>query len=204
MREYSQRDGWWLKRRRKTKEGVLFRVPHEDSITDALYDQLEKIRHASAGNSPLSALQINFVSQTPRKKQKGIGPKALTTDLRAYIYGLDKPDLAIEAKVLFEEADLQKEYCSNRGVQRFADQDSPYTREIVGAMVGYGLTHTAVAWEEKIANALPRVDCTEQVDRARVDGESRPTVVCDIVRSDHRLPRVTVLHFVLEVITEHS
>lgn len=197
--QYKKLDGWWRQKTRETKYGKLLKIPNEDAITDAVHDQLQKIRDGAKVGSPLSDMGVVFALHNPRKKQDRIGRKSLDTDLYVYIYGRNKPDFTIEAKILFEDQDLAREYCSDRGIRRYADVSSPYTQEIIGAMMGYGLTHNGSVWEGKIIDALSAVECVDELGLARIDGEPRPTVVCDVVRADQDLPCVTVLHLVLEL-----
>jgi len=201
---YGERNGWWRKSQKKNASKVKVRIPNEEAITDAIGRELEGIRMEASAGCPLYDMNVVFDTERPRKKQVSIGPNALTTDIRVYTYLNPNIDLRFESKIFFDECDLDKEYLSDRGLLRFADQESPYTDRIIGGMIGYSLTKTRSIWESAVEGRLPSVGCASAVTRTQLSCEADATVVCDVARPDPQLPKVTVLHLVMEFETDPS
>ena len=204
MAQLTCKDGWWRKAQRKNHLGQKVRVPEEDAITDAIVSQIQDTREfAKPGSALHKHNNLHFFSQQKRKKQKGIGPKGKkNTDITVYDPERLSLDLRIETKIVFSESDLSKEYCSEKGILRFADIESPYTTTIVGGMISYCVSRSTSHWENRIESDLSGVVGVTYVMRALIDGEYQPSVCCDVLRQDQKLPRVTVFHLALEFQTD--
>jgi hypothetical protein len=195
--------GWWLNRERRNLAGELVRVPSEDAITSALVAQLEDLRRSSGPGDPLFDLNIVFASQQPRRTQTRTGSLELTTDIRAHVPDNETLDLRIEAKVLFDEGDLSRQYLTHRGLLRFADDANPYSDTIVGAMLGYAVCPHPDGWSETIGAALATVGPASLVNHVGLAGRAEPVLTCDIT-SPAVGRKVTVLHLLIRQLTDPS
>lgn len=143
---------YWRNRKRKVGK-IATRIPAEDSITDVLTRALELVRERSAPTGYLRRHEIAFIPQQPRKIQSRLGSSAQTTDIQVRSLKQSMLDLRIEAKVLFDGADVTH-YCGDKGLLRFSDTE-PYTDKPVGMMIGYSLREEA-GWMGKIeAKSVP-------------------------------------------------
>lgn len=194
--------GWWRQTRKKNGQGFTVRVPNEDAITEAIVERIHQLKESAPEGSAIAANRtMSFHAQGRRRQQAGTGPKGLKdTDITAYRFDNIGLDLRIEAKVVFDEADVSNEYLTERGILRFADPASPYTREIVGGMVSYSVTEAAGYWLEQVAAGL--VPMAEQVGEVERPAPYGKLLCCDIVRGDGPALKVTVVHFGLRFQTE--
>jgi hypothetical protein len=199
-----QKTGWWRRKRRANHNGVSVRVPNEDAITDAVVERIRQLQEDPVQGSVIgSNRDLAFHSQQRRRRQAGIGPDGLKdTDITAYRFDEICLDLRIEAKLVFERADLDAEYFSARGLPRFADPESPYTTEILGGMIAYCVSRDAVTWTACIARDLHAMDGITSVAQVLVAGEDEGLLCCDVHRADDAHPVVTVFHLGLEFDTE--
>lgn len=131
---------YWRRRTRKVN-AVMTKLPEEDAITDVLTRALEHVRENSPATSFLRRNEICFPQQQPRKQQRRLGPHARTTDIQVRSLSRSFLDLRIEAKVLFDTADVAH-YCGDKGLLRFSDVE-PYTDQPIGMMIGYSLRDDA-------------------------------------------------------------
>ncbi|WP_454882632.1 hypothetical protein [Sphingomonas oryzagri] len=131
---------YWRRRARKV-DSVTIRLPEEDSVTDVLTRALEHVRENSPATSYLRRHEICFPQQQPRRQQRRLGPHARTTDIQVRSLSRSFLDLRIEAKVLFDTADVAH-YCGEKGLLRFSDAE-PYTDQPIGMMIGYSLRDDA-------------------------------------------------------------
>ena len=138
--DYEAEPTYWRRRTRKVN-AVATKLPEEDSITDVLTRALEHVRENSPPTSYLRRNEICFPQQQPRKQQRRLGPHARTTDIQVRSLSRSFLDLRIEAKVLFDTADVAH-YCGEKGLLRFSDID-PYTDQPIGMMIGYSLRDEA-------------------------------------------------------------
>lgn len=127
---------YWRRRTRKVGT-IQTKLPEEDSITDVLTRALEHVRERAPAASYLRRNEICFPQQQPRKQQHRLGPHARTTDIQVRSLSRAFLDLRIEAKVLFDTADVAH-YCGDKGLLRFSDAE-PYTDQPIGMMIGYTL-----------------------------------------------------------------
>jgi hypothetical protein len=64
------------------------------------------------------------------------------------------PELVLEAKPLFDVADIKGRYLADEGVGRFTREIEPYTKEHIGAMLGYVDATESTKWPSEIKQAL--------------------------------------------------
>jgi hypothetical protein len=175
---YAAKVGWWRRTLQKNANGAQVSIPEENSITEALSAILEDLRNEAGPNHPLYEQNIVFTPQQPRRRQGRIGPRSLTTDIRAHVPGNRELDLRIEAKILFKKGDLRSEFCSERGIRRFADAENPYTDGPIGAILGYAVSRTIGAWETDLETSLAHVNEVRRTSRVEID--AIPTLTSEI------------------------
>lgn len=195
--DHTKADGYWsTKSRRAGKTHV--RVPLENGVTDLLVRALELVRRSAANDHLISTLQVYFVQQQPRAKQKRVGSKAYTTDIQIRSLAVEHLDLRVEAKLLFEGKDVTA-YCGQDGLLRFAHAE-PYTDQPVGMMLGYTGRRNDPHWLNSIEK---KAGCSPDVIGFHELNLGGATVSASLVRS-HAAGSVLVLHLLLPFETDPS
>lgn len=198
-----RRRGWWRRATKRNHRGQDVRIPEEDAISDALIERIQQLQERPRHGSAVAAnRRLRFHSQQRRRRQEGIGPQGRkNTDIT--VYGLDEVclDLRIEAKVLFEAADVSREYGSQRGLLRYADPVNPYTIEIIGGMLAYCLTEDLTEWAGRLEAALASVEEVAAIATVTMPGEPNGILCCDVANTG-AVRKVTVFHLGLEFDTD--
>lgn len=212
---YTTKAGWW---RTAPKQGR--KIPSETAVTEALVDEIERLRRlaASQGASAVSDLgfgnfeHLAFAVEQPRRVKVGLGDKSKPTDIRVYLTGSPAIDLRIEAKTLVSNAEIQTEYLSDRGMMRFCDPHEPYTIEPFGGMVAYTVSATPTEWSDQIKAGLTSTLGAAKVGHRRFHSDQVETLVCELERPAYVDPDgvvgvvsagpLHVFHLALQVRTE--
>lgn len=206
---YCELEGWWLEKKRPINGQGSYRIPSEVAISEALCTEMEAAKfdfmeRFSSSDPDLRDIDtLEFHTEAPRRKKKGIGKKAKPTDFRFYRSGLGDLDLRIEAKVLTKTTDIPKDYLSDKGLGRFSDSIEPYTDDLVGGMIAYTVSEDQGTWRARIrsgfASASPGIPNFDHniSPMAAPLMFSRVPFAFPIARSD-----VLVFHLVMEFDSE--
>jgi hypothetical protein len=195
---FTIRDGWWLKRQPKVKNGSV-RIPSEDAMTDAIEEIAERLLKASRPADPAQE-HLAVHTQTKRPPHRRIGPKALKNDIRIRSTVTDELDLRIEAKPLWSNAQLSDTYLGSKGMLRFADPAHPYTDRPVGMMLGYALRDPTPDWKTQTRSGLAAVSHASNVDDIMSAGERIPA--CDLTWGGEPHQKVCVVHVIMKFETD--
>jgi hypothetical protein len=201
----TQLDGWWRPKKSKIN-GKSVRVPAEEAISEALWEEMERIKEEIILNntnvdpnlSNLDTLQVSL--ETPRRRKKGIGKYSKPTDIRFYRTGSEILDLRVEAKVLLRDRDIPKSYVSAHGLRRFSDPGEPYTDHELGGMLAYTISSEKTVWLSKIHDALNAASPPYPTFKYRVRTLQDETLFCRAPYAAKAALRneVLVFHIVLE------
>jgi hypothetical protein len=204
-----QLDGWWRAKRQQLN-GKPVLVPSEEAISEALWEEMEKIkeeivlkvRPADPSMESIDTLQV--CTELPRRNKAGIGKKAKPTDIRFYRIGSEILDLRIEAKVVPREGDLNSAYLSKDGLKRFSNPKEPYTDHEIGGMLAYSVTDDKAVWLVRIDNALRGSNPPIPTFKHRIQAAAEETLFSRVPYVVHTGPRneVLVFHVVLEFASE--
>ena len=193
-------DGWWRAKRQKLN-GKSVLVPSEEAISEALWEEMEKIkeeivlrlRPADADPAMASIDTLQVCTERPRRTKAGIGKKAKPTDIRFYRIGSEILDLRIEAKVVLREGDLNRAYLSKHGLKRFSDPKEPYTDHEIGGMLAYAVTDDKAVWLVRIDNALRASNPPIRTFKHRIQAAAEETLFSRVPYAVHTGPRNEVL-----------
>ncbi|MBI1776200.1 MAG: hypothetical protein HYR63_12710 [Proteobacteria bacterium] len=201
----TQLDGWWRNKRAKLN-GKSVRVPAEEALSEALWEEMEQVKEdiilkiipSDASLSNLDTLQVSL--ETPRRKKKGIGKRSKPTDIRFYRTGSDILDLRVEAKIILRDRDIPASYLSRDGLKRFSDPAEPYTDHEIGGMLAYTISDDRESWLAKIDNALKAATPPIATFKHRVRASTDETLFCRIPYAAAITARneLLVFHMVLE------
>jgi hypothetical protein len=204
-----QLDGWWRVKKSKLN-GKSVRVPSEEAISEALSEEMEKIKEEivlkilPADPSMTSIDTLHVCTEQPRRMKTGIGRRAKPTDIRFYRTNSEVLDLRIEAKVVLREDDLMKTYLSGTGLKRFSDPKEPYTTHEIGGMLAYAMTDDKATWLTRIDDALRGSTPPVPTFKHRVQAASDETLFSRVPYTVRAAARneVLVFHVVLEFACE--
>lgn len=210
---YGQLNGWWRKSAQRINGRNGFRVPEETAVSEALIDEMERVKQdfmLNAHNLEADIADIDtleFHAEAPRRQKTGIGRRAKPTDFRFYRSGLGGFDLRIEAKVLTKETEIAKAYLSGDGLGRFSDSQEPYTDELVGGMIAYTVSEDRATWLKKLNDGMVSSSPVIPTFHHTVLPSEAPTLFSKVPFNFVKSPpqsEVLVFHLVLELDCEPS
>lgn len=169
----------------------------EPDITSALGKLMRKIRCNADAGSPLLKIEVGY--ETPPDETDRCGIDSRKIDLRTErFFGNGKQmTLAMEAKPLSADGDIENKYLADGGIGCFRKSDSPYTRGPVGCMVGYAYKRKCSYWTRRIRKRIQaKAEFDAKIGYAPV-GARRMALVSDVARPDVSREAITLLHLVL-------
>lgn len=135
----------------KSKKGKVFR-PDENAITNEVGEHVSMyIKRLPAGHV---WREVDFRFERPLYSVDLAGSNQKRLDMRFEWRFPGGPELVLEAKPLFDAADINGRYLADEGVGRFTREIEPYTREHIGAMLGYVDATESTKWSSEIKQAL--------------------------------------------------
>lgn len=107
--------------------------------------------------------QVYFSFERPMVSERLAGAHQKRLDLRFEAYHPDGPEFVIEAKPLFEAADVGNRYLGDEGLGRFTREEEPLSRDQLGALLGYVPSSNAASWRQSIRTATQSADGCELI-----------------------------------------
>lgn len=140
--------------------------------------------------------QVHFDFERPLASKRLAGSHQKRVDLRFEAYHPDGPEFVIEAKPLFELADVGKRYLGEEGLGRFTREEEPLTRDQLGGLIGYVPLVHAADWRQAIREATQSAQGCELIVDVALDTWDKTYA------SRHRrpasLPSVWMLHMLVK------
>lgn len=196
---------WW---RKPVKTGHLrgVEIPEETAVSGALETLFEEIRSDQQISGPTPGQEdlrhVHFATEKRRRRDPAMGKKTKPTDIAILLAAEEYFDLRIEAKTLTEEADIQAEYLSGRGLLRFEDAANPYTDAPYGGMLAYVIKDNTSVWQDRIQHGVHAAVGADRIGEMSVGGRVRMTSTHSFLEVKDGVTRtvtVNVLHLVAEI-----
>ncbi|MGC4079304.1 MAG: hypothetical protein QM702_20140 [Rubrivivax sp.] len=127
------------------------RRPDENALTYEIGDYVHA--HLKKLPSEHRFRQVHFDFERPLASKRLAGSLQKRMDLRFEAYHADGPEFVIEAKPLFELADVDNRYLGEEGLGRFTREEEPLTRDQLGGLIGYVPFSNASDWRQTIREA---------------------------------------------------
>lgn len=174
-------------------------VPTEHGLTSELGDFLDVLRKSSGPDDSMRVLEMTFQVERPIRSSTRAGNHRRRADIVVGSNLSDTaPELAIEAKLLLDDDDIQGKYLSGDGLGCFLTTDSPYTRAFLGAMLAYVVSQNELLWRDKIQKALEAPPSVAEVcEHLLVEGEQVPTLCSRMPRAESGLCSILILHIMM-------
>lgn len=178
----------------RSPKGRVLR-PDENAMTYEVGEYVDHYFRALPPTHPYRSIKFQYEKPLPSKKLAGNSQKSM--DMRYSVNFLGGPELVIEAKPLYDEADIAPRYLGDEGIERFTRADEPYTQEEIGAMLGYVESSQHEAWKHRIRDALENhTPCQMVVDVGLPSWN--PLVTGTSHARAHRGDSIWLLHFLLK------
>jgi hypothetical protein len=113
--------------------------------------------------------QVDFAFEQPLASARLAGSLQKRVDLRFEARHADGPEFVIEAKPLFELADVGNRYLGEEGLGRFTREEEPLTRDQLGGLIGYVPLVNAADWRETIRKATESAQGCELIVDVALD-----------------------------------
>jgi len=196
---FKQKRGALGRPRSRRRQGIAGLVPNEDAITSELAPFIRHIRRTLPKNHFLRLNEVEFHAEELVESDTRAGRHSRKTDFSVYaVSGEEGPEMAIEAKPLLKEADINGRYLSQDGIGCFFDVDSPYTRGPLGGMLAYTMNGNGRSWRAEIRSAMSKYKPPVlYLDDAIVKGESEPLPFSRHRRSALNLDPIAIIHLEL-------
>jgi hypothetical protein len=182
--------------------GCRVSVPTEPELTSGLGDRMRRLWEEADQGSARDRVFPTYERPIPGDHSHGIRkPKADFWFERKFEAGYCAAFL-VEAKRLSGPSDIGRKYLAAGGLGCFVLRSPPYTRDIMGGMIGYAHKVPTPNWHERVRTEITVPPCAA----LRVDYVGLNPVGLKTLASDHErgaigmLEQVTVLHVMLEFV----
>lgn len=170
--------------------------PTEPEITSGLGDRMRQLRNAAALDSRRDRIQISYESPTPGDESHGIRKSKADIRFEKKFDAGIAVAFVLEAKPLRTPRDLTARYLAAEGIGCFIDRQPPYTRDLVGGMVGYTMGKSR-DWNSSLETHLKPSAGSSRWARVHIT-PTRATLVSDHPRTSLGLDPITMIHSVLD------
>ncbi len=181
---------------RKARKGAKNTVRRPDE--NALTYEIGGYVHAHLKGLPVEHpfRQVHFDFERPMASERLAGSHQKRLDLRFEAYHADGPEFVIEAKPLFEQADVDNRYLGDEGLGRFIREEEPITRGQLGGLLGYVPQTNATSWRQAIRAAMQSAEgCDLIVD---VTLNTWDKTYSSLHKRPASLPPVWMLHMLVK------
>tara|TARA_R110000850_G_scaffold277143_1_gene423526 strand:- start:16214 stop:16753 length:540 start_codon:yes stop_codon:yes gene_type:complete len=170
------------------------RRPDENALTYEIGNYVHAYLKGLPVEHPFRRVHFDFERPMASKQLAGSHQKRL--DLRFEAYHADGPEFVIEAKPLFEQADVNNRYLGDEGLGRFTREEEPLTRGQLGGLLGYVPQANAVSWRQAIRTATQAAEgCDLIVD---VTLNTWDKAYSSLHKRPASLPPVWMLHMLVK------
>lgn len=170
------------------------RRPDENALTYEIGDYV----HAHLKRLPVEHpfRQVHFDFERPMASGRLAGSHRKRLDLRFEAYHADGPEFVVEAKPLFEQADVDNRYLGDEGLGRFTREEEPLTRDQLGGLLGYVPQTSATSWRQAIRTATQSADGCDLIVNVTLNTWDK--TYSSLHKRPASLPPVWVLHMLVK------
>lgn len=189
---FCEKKGATRKPRKGAKNTVL--RPDENALTYEIGEYVHTHLKGLPVEHPFR--QVHFAFERPMASERLAGAHQKRLDLRFEAYHADGPEFVIEAKPLFEQADVDNRYLGEEGLGRFTREEEPLTRGQLGGLLGYVPQANATSWRQAIRTATQSAEgCDLIVD---VTLNTWDKTYSSLHKRPASLPPVWMLHMLVK------
>lgn len=123
--------------------------PNENAITYELADYIDEFLKALPVDHRYRG-SVTFHNEKPKSSKNLAGSTRKRLDFRYEASFIDGPELVIEAKPLFSNAEIKKKYFGAEGLGRFTRHEESYTSDDLGGLLAYVPKDQYKTWQDKI------------------------------------------------------
>lgn len=172
----------------------VIRNPIEDAITSEIGSIADDLYSQLASDHFLRKHDVQFRFEFLIHSETRAGRYSKKVDFKVWSAVHGGPELAIEAKPLISEVDIDGRYLAEEGIGCFFTNDSPYTKGPLGAMLAYTICDNKTSKKKNILDGLLKFQpAPDKIVRVTINGTDQ--VDCSYHdRSSWGLIPITILH----------